>query len=291
MNVLNVDLLSEAESTGKWRLYPIGDLHWDERTCNRDRFRRYRDLIAGDPNGMWICVGDYISGTTPGHPFYDPATTKALDPEVLVNMDKYVAWMLNELVAEMEPLADRPGIVLQGNHDTRRGITWSGLAWAIANRLGPNVQYGGDEALIRVRASTPQKARGRCCWIIHAAHGAGGGMLPGGKLWRHQRDVTSLTTAAIAVRGHVHDSFCRVLYLYDVTRKGDNPRLVKVPRAFLTAPGFMEPRLENVNNYAATKTLPATDQGLVFLEVHNPRPFGDQNYSHQGRIYRRECPF
>lgn len=290
MNVLNIDVTSEAPpQMGRFRVYPIGDLHWDEKTCDRDRFRRYRDMIAADPHGLWVFVGDAISGTTPGHRFFDPATTQALDPEVFANLDKYVTYMLDELVKEMEPLRDRPGIIIQGNHDVRRGIQWSGLAWALANRLGPNVQYGGDEALVRVRASTSD-TRGRNVWTMHCCHGAGGGMLPGGKLWRHQRDITSLTTAEIAIRGHVHDSLTRIIYLYDVTRKSDKARLVEVPRAFLTAPGFMRSRIEGVNSYAATKTYPSTDQGLIYIEVHNPSP-GARSWNHQGKIFRHEAPF
>ena len=292
MNVLNIDVTTEPPNQGRFRVYPIGDLHWDEKTCDRDRFRRYRDMIAADPHSLWVFVGDAISGTTPGHRFFDPATTQALDPEVFVNLDKYVTFMLDELVNEMEPLAGRPGVIIQGNHDVRKGIQWSGLAWALANRLGPSVQYGGDEALVRVRASTANKKRGRSVWTIHCCHGAGGGMLPGGKLWRHQRDITSLTTAEIAIRGHVHDSLTRIIYLYDVTRKNEKPHLVEVPRAFVTAPGFMRSRIEGVNSYAATKTYPSTDAGLIYIEVHNP-VYGNPERSdtHAGRIFRHECPF
>ena len=109
----------------------------------------------------------------------------------------------------------------------------------------------------------------------------------GAKMNAHQRDVMSLTTSEIAVRGHVHDSICRIIYLLDVTRKNETPRLVEKPRAMVTAPGFMRSRMENVNGYAATKTYPVSDAGLIFLDVHNPAKNGE----HGGKIYRQECQF
>jgi hypothetical protein len=244
--------------------------------------------VASDPHGVWIGVGDWIDGTTPGHRFYDGATVNALVPDVLENADRYVTYCIEALIDILSPLSTRPGVILQGNHDVRRGIQWSGLAWALANRMGPNVQYGGDECLVRLRAETVSPTRGANVWVLHCAHGAGGGLLPGGKLWRHQRDVTSLTDADIAIRGHVHDSFARVLPIYSVSRKGD-VRLIEKPRAFITAPGFMRNRIEGVNAYPATKTLPATDAGLIYLEVSNPRP--GKKWSHGGHIRRVEAPF
>jgi hypothetical protein len=265
MNVLELTVETEPKDAGIWRLYPIGDLHVDSKMTDLDRLKKYIALVAADPHGMYVIVGDFVDGTTPSHHFFEP---DVIVPDIMQNMSQYVAATMLMLERMLEPLKDTPGVVIQGNHDVRKGGTlWSGIAWEMARRLG--AEYGGDECLVRIKASTPQKSRGNYVWVLHAFHGDGGGMYPGGKVNRFQNTVGHLTDADILVRGHVHDSDTRIVPLYSCTRKG-GARMVEKRRAYVTAPAFMRNRVEGVNSYASRKGYPPSDDGLIYLEVANP---------------------
>jgi UDP-2,3-diacylglucosamine pyrophosphatase LpxH len=291
MNILDLEVQTEPVDVGRWRLYPVGDLHLDEKSTDRKRLKRYLEHIAADPYSIWVLVGDLISGTTPSHGWF---TVEPVAADVLVNMDRYVAYTMLELEHTLQPLVGRPGIVIQGNHDLRRGIQWSGLCWEIARRLNDKsdapVLYGGDECLVRVRARENRSKGSKSkpnCWLytVHAHHGAGGGMYPGGKINRFENTVGKLTDADILVRGHVHDSDIRIVPIYTVTRKG-KARLKERQRAFVTAGSFAPARTEGVNDYASRKGYPPNDQGIMYLNIALPA----RHSGHDGKMWRSELP-
>ena len=280
MNVLEATVTPDPTDDGRWNFYPIGDPHLDAAATDRKRLEQYIAHIARDPHAFWICVGDLLDGTTPDHRWFE---IQAVDRDVLLNMDKYVSYCLLELEGVFAPLKNKPGVILQGNHDIRQGGTmWSGLAWELARRIG--AQYGGDECMVRVRVPNRPNRNTAYMWTIHAHHGVGGGLLPGGKLNRHVRDMSQLCDADIYVRGHVHDSMTRIQPIYTVNKRG-KARLATRYRAFVTAPAFWPTRKEGLNNYASRKGYPPTDDGLIYLECHSP------SKDHDGRIFRKECPF
>jgi hypothetical protein len=284
MNVLEVDVPTEAVGRGAWRFYAIGDPHLDALATDRKRLEAYIAHIAADPHSMWVLVGDMLDGTTPSHRWFE---VQAIEPTILMQMDRYISAALVELEAVFSPLKGTAGIILQGNHDMRKGGTlWSGLAWEMARRL--EVQYGGDEVLIRAKApdGPPRPNRGATSWTVHAFHGAGGGLLPGGKINRHVRDMSQLADADIYVRGHVHDSMCRIQPCYSITQRG-TPRLITKYKAFITAPAFWPARTENLNSYPSRKGYPPSDEGLIYLECLNPRSTSNTGK----RMVRHECPF
>ena len=264
MNVMSLDVGCDGKGRGAWRLYPIGDLHIDGRTTDQKRIRDYIEHIASDPCGIYVVVGDLIDGTTPSHRFFEPGTIR---PEIVQEMGQYVHVMQEELVELFGPLAGKPGIFIQGNHDIRRGIQWSGIVPAVASRIG--ARYGGDECMVRIVAKDAT-GTGKCAWTLHAHHGAGGGMFAGGKTNRFANTVGQLVDCDIMVRGHVHDSDARITHSYDVSLRG-RARMVVRPHAFMTAPSFSPDRTEGVDNYASRKGYGPQDQGIMFLHCHNPR--------------------
>ncbi len=264
MNVMSMDVNSDGPGRGAWRLYPIGDLHLDGRSTDRQRIDEYIKFIAADPCSVYVVVGDLWDGTVSSHRFFEPSTIR---PEVVMEMSRYVDLMAEELTELFAPLEGRPGIFIQGNHDIRRGVEFSGIVGAVARRVG--ARYGGDECMARIVAKNATGSRSTV-WTLHAHHGAGGGMYPGGKVNRFQNTVGQLADCDIYIRGHVHDSDARIVHIYGISRTG-KPAMVKRPRAFLTAPSFSPDRTEGLNNYASRKGYGPQDQGITFLHCHNPR--------------------
>ena len=295
MNVLEVVVDTEPINGGRFRVYPIGDLHLDEAGVDRSRLDSYIAHIAADPYAMWVLVGDLLSGTTPSHKWF---TAEAVEPDVLLNMDRYLAHSMLELERVLEPLAAVPGIVIQGNHDLRHGGTlWSGLCWEIARRLNDKqgsarIQYGGDECIVRLRAKahryegTKQKNL-HYVYVLHAHHGAGAGMYPGGKVNRYAHTIGLLTDADIMIRGHVHDSDLRIVPTYTVTKKGTTPRMKTRYRAFVTAGSFSPARTPGLNTYASQKGYPPSDEGVMYLNIDLPcKGAGGPD----GKMWRSELP-
>ena len=293
MNVLDVTVKTERVNSGQFRVYPIGDLHLDAAATDRSRLNTYIQKIAADPYSFWVLVGDLLDGTTPSHRWFE---ISAVAPDVLINMDRYIAHSMLELEHCLAPLATRPGVVIQGNHDLRPGGTlWSGLCWEITRRLNEvkdsaQIQYGGDECLIRLRAPEQRSggAKGKdnhFFYTIHVHHGAGGGIYPGGKVNRFENTISKLTDADIMIRGHVHDSDIRIVPYYTVTRRGP-VRLKEKKRVYITAPAFWPGRKEGLNNYASRKGYPPNDEGIMYLNIELPSRKG----RHDGKMWRSELP-
>ena len=293
MNVISLDVNADGAASGsKWRFYVIGDPHVDNVATDLPRLERYIKLISEDPHGVYVIIGDVVDGTTASHFFWDP---RAVRDDVVLNQDEYIARMMLELEELFAPLKGKPGVVMCGNHDIRKGGTkWSGISWYLAQKLG--AQYGDYECLVRItargRGAKTDTAKGRgIVWTAYCFHGAGGGMLPGGKVNRFQRDALITADADIYCRGHVGDNFIRILPRYGVTRKGNPPRLIERPVAQLTQGGFQKSRVENRITYVNRKGYTPTDETIYYLEITNPVPGRDRSNGHGGRIRPISPPF
>ncbi len=281
MNVMSLDVQSDGNLRGHWRLHVIGDLHLDGIATDRARIEDHIEFVADDPHSIYIVVGDLIDGSTPGHRFFD---TSVIRPDVLMQMGRYVDYMTEELVELFKPLEGRSGVFLRGNHDIRKGIDYSGIVQSVARKVG--AAYAGDECLLRIRAKEPNRDRNQI-WKIYAHHGNGGGSFPGSKVNRFQHTVGVLAEADMYVRGHVHDSDCRIIHKISVTSKGE-PHLTTHPRAFLTAPGYTPDRTDGVDGYAGQKGLPPLDHGIIFLHCQNEYQGGKREAYIPKKIYREE---
>jgi len=279
MYAIGLSFDTADQGHGLWRLYPIGDLHVDKKAFDEDLFRAYVKHIAEDPHGVWISLGDYVDGTTPDNRYHGPSTLKL---STLEQMHHYIAWQLDRLEELFEPLKGKPGVMLEGNHDKFGGLRYSGFVWELARRIGAH--FGGVEALIRATAIMPHHKRQGYGynWVIYARHGSGGGYLPGGKINRLQNTSFSIAPRAdIYLSAHVHDSMARILTVHDITRKG-KVVLRKRPVALIIAPSFAQGRVAQVSGYEGERGLPATDQGIIYLEIENPR--GDQSGGKMRRV-------
>lgn len=271
---------------GTFRIYPIGDIHLDNRGCDEDRLKEYLKLISSDPYCCWFILGDLIDGTTPDHRYFKASVVK---PGDLQKMDDYVTWMTERLLAVLAPLKGIPGVVLQGNHDRRRtGLKWAGLSWSIAASLG--AEYGETEALVRLIVREKGSPHHRH-WIVHAQHGAGGGYLPGGKINRFQHTATVTAEADIFLRSHLHDADARVIprYALSLPRGSGKVYIRSKPIAYVTAASFKRPRTSGVCDYEGIQGIPPGDQGLWYLECVNERRGNEKHPLWEREIFRHEA--
>lgn len=251
MNIAEIDVISNRQRIVNF--YPIGDLHLEKFHFDERRFRRYVEDIARDEHGFWVFVGDAIEGRVPGQKLYDPDVIR---PEYK-NSD-YMFRVQQKMAELFKPLRDRPGLVVKGNHDEYQ--QWAGISQYLASVSGAH--YLGGEGIFRVNSDLGGKTRSL---IGYARHIIGGGKRPGSKV-NNAEDLSLVADADFYVAGHIHDSFARISSRFTLPRRGDI-RLVQKPSAKVIAPSFLHDRLENVDDYAAKKGLPPTDNGIIVIQI------------------------
>lgn len=269
----------QTDNSGRFRLYPIGDMHCDRSAFQKKRFQRWRDLICRDPHGVAVFVGDAVEGRTPGMKHFN---TGSLSNPFRLNMENYVDFALNVVASHLRPIteAGRPLFVVKGNHDAY--MQWSGFTPALSRMIG--AKYLDGAGLIRLISEGPKPPKNRpgqrtAVTTIYATHGFGGGRTPGPKMNSLTR-LTDVARADIYVCGHTHDQLNRVIHIPYIKPKGEL-KILRRPVGFLRAPAFLDQAEENVSGYDQDKAFPATDAGLFYLDVQ----------PQENRMTRVEAPF
>lgn len=249
-----------TNAAGVFRLYLIGDLHADRKAFQEERFKQWRTQIIKDEYAVVIFLGDAFEGRTPGQKHFNIGS---LRPPFVLNMERYVDYCIQVGSSLLKPITDagRPLFTIRGNHDSYQ--EWSGFSGALARNCG--AQYLDGAGIIRLHT-------GREKWhyttTIYATHGWGGGRTPGPKL-NNLMALRGVCDADIYCAAHVHDQMARVVPMLTVPAKGEL-KLVSRPVAFLRAAAFLSNGQANEGGYDQDHAYPATDNGLVVLEV-NPQ--------------------
>jgi len=259
MKLADLEVKTEA-ARGKFRIYPVGDLHSDSLAFDEARFRSYIEFIAQDgkksKSAIALVVGDYCEGRVPGQKHFDPAS---LIPEARQRLGDYVSYNLDRAEKLLSPLrkAGVPTFLWAGNHD--HYMEYSGFTAMLADRL--KAVFMGDEGMIRLRVGP---ARGRDCLTLYGTHGSGGAGLPGAKVNAMQR-IPQWVDADLIIAGHVHDGMVRIVPRLGVAARG-GLRLIERPVALVRAPAFVKRAVAGVNTYASRKGYPTADEGLQYVE-------------------------
>lgn len=265
MHLIDIQRSTTAKN-GVFQLHVIGDMHADRVEFDEERFKEHVKVIAKSPNPVCIVIGDLLDGRIPGRKHFDPDTVRL---DFLSNLKSYVNHGLDVLDGYFKPLikAKVPTVFVVGNHDEY--LEEIGLTSAIVTRLaayGRNVHYLGGEGFIRVQTGHGNSPNGGArTTVIYSRHGSGGGKRPGPKVNQMQAEFEWID-ADIIVQGHVHDGDIRVIDAHTVTKSGD-PHLQIKKRAMFRAPGYVRRAVEGRVGYQGKKGYPATDTGLMYLNV------------------------
>lgn len=257
---------------GKFNLYLIGDLHADHKRFNDERYKKWRRAIIKDPYAVAIFMGDAFEGRTPSN--HKHFTTGILRSNFVLNMERYVDYCLQVGTSLLKPISEagRPLFVIRGNHDSYH--QWSGFSGALSRNSGAT--YLDGAGLVRVQSG---KGSHGFVTTVYAHHGSGGGKTEGPKL-NAIVALRKVCEADIYCAAHVHDQMARVVDLPYLPTKG-RLELQTRQMAFLRAPSFIGGNQANIGGYEQDHAYPATDSGLVVLEV-TPR---------YHRMRRIEAPF
>lgn len=198
MNVIKISLPRELTSLD---IYPCGDWHIGDKSCDLPLVKETINKIATNSNSYCILNGDLQNNAT---------RTSVSDnyAEKMPPMEQ-----LKLIVSLLTPIKKKILSIEDGNHERRTyrqdGIDLSRL---ISRELGIEDRYsqGGNLIFLRFGQSRNNKKESngsgkvrQLCYTIYATHGSGGGRKEGSKAVR-LADMASIVDADIYIHGHTH---------------------------------------------------------------------------------------
>lgn len=183
-------------------LYPVGDNHDGSAACDEKRNRALAAIIAADPIGHVLGLGDHIEAIAPSDRRWSPREmAEPASPEMLENVF-YRQSM--HFVKMYEPTAGKWDALIRGNHEqTAISRYFTDPCAIIAERLG--ARYIGDYEhsgwLVYLMKDDAGKTRAKV--KVYIAHGWSGGILKGGVALGLQR-VLLRKDADVVLLAHSH---------------------------------------------------------------------------------------
>ena len=219
--LLTRDLSPEFEFI---ELYPLNDVHLGDVLHKEKEFRAFLSFVLDKPYRYLMCIGDLVNNGIEG------SATGAYGEKVRVGDQPY------EMVELLRPVADRILAMTGGNHEHRtKKATDQDLTRLIASLLGLQDYYKRD--MINLKLTFGRKPNGkRQCYVIHAAHGGGGGVSAGGALNKAVA-ASDNTIADLYIFGHVHKRIGTKHITFVPDTK--NNLLLPVEKAIAVASGWL----------------------------------------------------
>jgi predicted phosphodiesterase len=198
LNVIKANLPREFTSLN---IYPYGDWHIGDKSCDMALVKESIRKVADNPNAYCILNGDLMNNCT---------RTSVSDSyaERMPPMEQ-----LNLILSLLSPIKGKILSIEDGNHERRSyredGIDLSRL---VARELGIEDRYsqGGNLIFLRFGQSNSGRKESngsgqirQMCYTIYATHGSGGGRKEGSKVVR-LADMASIVDADIYIHGHTH---------------------------------------------------------------------------------------
>lgn len=251
-------------SKGRFRVYPIGDLHVTLRTHQRARLQRYLRTILDDPAAVAFVMGDVTDARSREHRFFAP---EMIHPRYNLDSVDRIEQVAAEEVAELlEPLvrAGKLGGVLRGNHHANYFTHALRSLLALRSSADPSgFPDLGDRALVRIKALRPD---GKTWYsvIVFLTHVDSGSRKPGAQFNR-QLDTQTAFGADLYLYAHSHRGSEMMPRRVTVARGGALRAVEQVP-VHINAGAFLEPFVVGATSYADSKNLPPQDNTIRYCE-------------------------
>jgi predicted phosphodiesterase len=231
-------------------VYPLGDIHIGDKSCDMERFNKYMEHAMQDDEipRLVIGMGDIMNVATRKSASSPHEQNLTLDDQLDLAYEKF------------SPLGDRLLGIVIGNHEDRL-IDEAGFSPTrhLCNRL--NVPYLGYSAVVAIRVNAPGRAKGGKSYtkipqyVFYVHHCSGGGDTPGGKMNRVVKLAQVFPDADIYCGGHTHGEGT---YKQSIYRWDEHSRtIVERDRIFLNTGAF----LKYDGSYAEAKQMVPTSRG------------------------------
>lgn len=232
-----------------FNLYPFGDTHYGSPQCNIPFVRQTIDMIAADPDGYWVGMGDFMENAIVGS--LSDVYTQTASPEE----------QAKEIIKWLEPIKHKGLFMIGGNHE-RRTHRATGMTPEeyISAELGRNekgqrwVPYLGFSVYAVFQMSQCKTPKSFKCYFHH---NRGGGYTMGGKVNASERLRFIAPTADAIFSAHSHITSRLQETWYDVGRKSI---IEKIGYNYIIGSA-----LEYSESYAEEKAKPAAT--VEFIKV------------------------
>lgn len=238
-------------------LYPIGDIHAFNASCDLDAAYAVRDEAAADPLALVVFMGDGTECITESDPRWhsggvDHSLVKPGDASKII--DVQVAWLADF----MRPLAAQVICYHDGNHEkavNRHNAT--NFSERVMERAGidPAV-YSPGAALTKVIFT--DASRHACSLLINSSHGSQAGRMDGAKINR-LKQALAYFHCDIMLRGHSHSFFASPA---DWLEPNANHSKLVAKRGYVSHTGsFLRTYEQDQDSYAEDGDYPPTSIG------------------------------
>lgn len=241
-------LLFPESKSDTFRIYPIGDLHWELKTSQRKKAKEYIKHIQQDPMGVAIFMGDMTDAREKTHKFFK---SSMIDSSYKVeDLDVMQTMLADELADVVKPIADKTLGFITGNHHQNEFTDT--LRRFVKQRSNVDIPNLGNRAMIRLKGIRPDTNNAGWTYVIFAVHRDSAGRKSGAQ-YNNQEDVQGWAVANLYLYAHSHRPSHQSLAVLNMPSRGAL-KIVKQRVEHINAGSFVE-SLSTHEGYADDKNL------------------------------------
>jgi hypothetical protein len=232
-----------------FRVYPIGDLHWELKTAQRKKAKEYIKHIQNDPMGVAIFMGDMTDAREKTHKFFK---SSMIDSKYAIeDLDSMQTILADELADVVAPIADKTLGFITGNH--HQSEFTDTLRRFVKQRSNVDIPNLGNRAMIRMKGVREDTNNAGWTYVIFAVHRDSTGKKPGAQ-YNNQADVQGWVEADLYLYAHSHRPSQQALPLVYMPTKGALKYITR--RLQHINAGCFVDSLSTNDSYADDKNLP-----------------------------------
>lgn len=279
-----VNLKSRAESLN---IYCIGDVHLGAPSFDKDRFKRFIQIIKNDPMPKVVfLIGDLIDLILFGDAKrfamdnLDDETLSGTPKQIRKNLSNLAMLQARRIVKLLEPIKMHIIGSVKGNHEeSAEKKTGCAIHHIICDELG--IRDCGDIGIACIRMLRHGQAK---TVKVAFMHYAGGGRTAGAGNNSLARAM-NIFDCSVVLQGHNHSPAVQRIVKIGTTAAGDKkegytPKITREEQVGLNVGSFCTSYKENVNDYAQAKLYNPKEETLYricvkIVEIHGK----DNSYS------------
>lgn len=226
----------------------LSDVHYGDRFCEVQKFKRHIEAIAKMDNAVVVLNGDLINNATIDAP------PSAYDD--ILRPDKTIL----DMAEMLEPIKDKIAVVASGNHELwsekKTGID---PTLVLAKALGLEDKYASEMWVVDVKVKkSPDCKKDKI--VIAGRHGSGGGKAAGAAINKVDEMVSAVKNADIYVVGHLHKPGMSVRDIESIEYIGGKPMAVQHPIYEISCSSY-----QSYNRFAAKHAMkPSSTENRVY---------------------------
>ena len=193
---------------GSFKLYLLGDIHYDDPLHDRKSFLKVIKKIEKDPTALVLFTGDWLTFANTSTQKKMRATLNLSTSDARDSIDRMVMTTIDKIYKDLQPIQDKILGMTEGNHGWlfETGET---ADQRLATNLGVPLAEGILIVNLVLHYLTKNNVKNRSCTMnIVAHHGAGGGTTSGGDINAIEKRLAYFSNADLICMGHTHGLSC-----------------------------------------------------------------------------------